>query len=631
MANERLYESAAVWDQQLQEGQRNLIQAILDHWPAGVSTALDVGCGDGKITHVLAERTDTRFHGFDGSSEALSRLRLPSTHGDVANLPFDDAAFDLVMTTDVFEHLSDDVERAAWAELFRVAHDWVFFAVPFREALLDATACCAACGSRYHVNWHHRSYDIPGLIHRAPAGWTVAGIILSGEAWSPMLPPETAYRRLEMDEWAGWDEAVCPACSTKGSAADIPQALPDDVARALGLCTYSLAANKRFIRSHSEILVAFCRADQVTLRRQGMDTVESEELSAALWLSHHGIVDNLDPYPQAARMVAAVDGGAILQLPVYPASIPCIRFVGRQAQTVAISIEDGTGLLFQGDIGLLPEQPVDIELPRPVQAGYYGLLIRMPSAEPLQAISLQGNAPILTRLLPQNDQAGYYTIPATKIHVQAVRSLWIDRSALTPQSSFYRDGENALLVKEIARLERNLLQRTNLAEQERSTFSMELSARSETLRVALDESQRLKNELSEAIAQCSERQFEYEQASRERDILAAELSAKDAALAAALREGNQLESSLAAVRAECSSLRHQLDRMNRVNDDLTAKLSAKASILDSIVDQKNKLEIDLAELHRQYAEQQTDLEQVKRRREVRAGQWIRQRLGKTKK
>lgn len=50
----RLYGEAQVWDQELQLGQLNLVQAIRDFWPAGIGSVLDVGCGDGKLTSRLA-------------------------------------------------------------------------------------------------------------------------------------------------------------------------------------------------------------------------------------------------------------------------------------------------------------------------------------------------------------------------------------------------------------------------------------------------------------------------------------------------------------------------------------------------------------------------------------------------
>ena len=487
MADERLYESAAVWDQQLQVGQRNLIRAICDHWPEGAGTALDVGCGDGKITHALAERTSAAFHGFDGSREALSRLRLPSTHGDVSALPFDDKAFDVVLTTDVFEHLPDQVEQAAWQELFRVARDWVFLAVPFREELLDATTVCTSCGERYHVNWHQRSYDFARIADRVPPGWSVARTVISGERWSPMLPPETRYRRLEMNEWSGWTEAVCPACGADGSAPGATAALPADVARALGRYVYEVASERPFVRSHSEILVIFCRTG-LDLKTTGVEAPATERISAASWIPCLGFAENLDPYPQVARMVSAVGGGFVAQFPVYPGSLPRLSFAGCRSETVAIVVEDGSGLLFSGEVALSAGSSTQVTLPRDVRPGYYGLLVRIRSADPFEAITLEGAAPSVLYMFPAEGRTSYYTVPDTTVHVQATCPSWIDCNAMVSSSMDAGRVETSAL-RALLKAERDI--------DDRDKLERELNEQKQQLAVC-------RNELSRAVTKCSE-------------------------------------------------------------------------------------------------------------------------------
>jgi SAM-dependent methyltransferase len=425
MADKKFYESAAVWDQELQLGQRNLIQAICDHWPKGVRTALDVGCGDGKITHALAERVSTFFHGFDGSREALSRLRLPSTLGDVTALPFDDDAFDIVLTTDVFEHLPDRVEQAAWQELFRVARDWVFFAVPFQEELLDASTICANCGELYHVNWHHRSYDFSELMNRAPSGWRLVRSVLSGERWSPMLPPETYYRRNALNEWSGWTKAVCPACRAHGKPLVEPNTLSAEVARALGKYIYDVASQRRFARSHSEVLVIFCRAD-LPHENDARLTCDTERISAAQWVSRLGVLNGLDPYPQVTRVVSAVGGGYIAQFPVYSSIQPKLSISASSRTVVSIVVEDGNGHLFSGDCELYPDRPTCIRLPREICSGYYGLIIRMSAIKCINSIVLEGNNPKVDWLYPSDSSHCYFDVPGTTIRLHVTDCLWVD-------------------------------------------------------------------------------------------------------------------------------------------------------------------------------------------------------------
>lgn len=85
--------------------------------PKGAAV-LDAGCGPGYLLEALARR-GFRVSGMDGSSQMLEsaevRLRaaqpsFPFTlkQGDIEHLPFEDAQFDLVLSTGVIEYLTGD-------------------------------------------------------------------------------------------------------------------------------------------------------------------------------------------------------------------------------------------------------------------------------------------------------------------------------------------------------------------------------------------------------------------------------------------------------------------------------------------------------------------------------------------
>ncbi len=88
--------------------------------------ALDVGCGSGRWTKVLAAKYN-KVIGFDKSKEMLqiakekrSAHNIIYKHIDLeAVLPFEDTAFDLIFSNMVMHYLSD-IQHAA-NELYRVA------------------------------------------------------------------------------------------------------------------------------------------------------------------------------------------------------------------------------------------------------------------------------------------------------------------------------------------------------------------------------------------------------------------------------------------------------------------------------------------------------------------------------
>jgi ubiquinone/menaquinone biosynthesis C-methylase UbiE len=97
-------------------------------------TVLDAGCGSGFVTRWLqVGLPDARIAGVDVSNDALRRAsrRVPEasfSSADVHDLPFPDGSFDLVVCTEVLEHVADPV--AAMRELARVSRDRVLVTVP---------------------------------------------------------------------------------------------------------------------------------------------------------------------------------------------------------------------------------------------------------------------------------------------------------------------------------------------------------------------------------------------------------------------------------------------------------------------------------------------------------------------
>jgi 2-polyprenyl-3-methyl-5-hydroxy-6-metoxy-1,4-benzoquinol methylase len=130
--------------------------------PDDCTTALDVGAGDGRVSHALADQGKA-VTAVDISAVALSRLRVPGVQGSCADLKFPDRSFDLVISTEMLEHLDEDICVKARKEMARVARKYILITVPNRENLAENTALCA-CGARFHLWGHYRSYQSSDMI-----------------------------------------------------------------------------------------------------------------------------------------------------------------------------------------------------------------------------------------------------------------------------------------------------------------------------------------------------------------------------------------------------------------------------------------------------------------------------------
>ena len=106
---------------------------------AAPRSILDVGCGEGVLTHRWAQALEGRVVGIDLEDPAIQaeweKRRAPNLEYRVMkaeNLPFADGEFDVATAIEVLEHVPDPEHTVA--EMARVARSWLLVSVP-REPL----------------------------------------------------------------------------------------------------------------------------------------------------------------------------------------------------------------------------------------------------------------------------------------------------------------------------------------------------------------------------------------------------------------------------------------------------------------------------------------------------------------
>jgi SAM-dependent methyltransferase len=99
-----------------------------------IKTVLDAGCGEGFILSEFKDRGIGEYlEGIDFSEEALSIGKklfpgLKLGKGDIYNMPYENNSFDLVISTEVMEHL--EKPDKALDEVIRVSSKYCMFSVP---------------------------------------------------------------------------------------------------------------------------------------------------------------------------------------------------------------------------------------------------------------------------------------------------------------------------------------------------------------------------------------------------------------------------------------------------------------------------------------------------------------------
>jgi SAM-dependent methyltransferase len=153
-------------------GRRKLLARIINGLGVPRSArVLDIGTSTGTNLRMLGELGFARFEGLDASEEAIrwcAEKRLGKvTKGGICDMPFPDASFDLVLATDVIEHVEDDAR--ALAEIHRVLK-------PGAAAILTVPAFQLLWGRQDEVAHHKRRYRADQLLGRVAA----AGLVCRG-------------------------------------------------------------------------------------------------------------------------------------------------------------------------------------------------------------------------------------------------------------------------------------------------------------------------------------------------------------------------------------------------------------------------------------------------------------------
>jgi SAM-dependent methyltransferase len=148
-------------------GRRQLFSSLIEH--TGLdrrASVLDVGTSTGTNLRMLRDLGFSRVRGLDSSEVAIQfcdQKGLGTVElGDACRIPAEDGSFQLVLATDVIEHVDDD--NAALKEFTRVL-------APGGYLLLTVPAFMSLWGLQDTVAQHRRRYRMRGLVNQiADAG-----------------------------------------------------------------------------------------------------------------------------------------------------------------------------------------------------------------------------------------------------------------------------------------------------------------------------------------------------------------------------------------------------------------------------------------------------------------------------
>lgn len=182
-------------------------RALLAHVPADARYAIDVGCGDGVMTRVLAARGMSVL-GLDVSPRMIAlarsrtdpRLRVEYRHADIMAADLPERTFDLVVSVAVAHHLPLDTIVPRLVRLVAPGGTFLLQDVVSRRGLAQLPINIAAMVSR-----QLRSLAVPSRLtsrvvaaydaHGASETYLEASIV--APRYAALLPDARVYHHLE--------------------------------------------------------------------------------------------------------------------------------------------------------------------------------------------------------------------------------------------------------------------------------------------------------------------------------------------------------------------------------------------------------------------------------------------------
>ncbi len=204
------YEQEDLWGGELTEKEQGRIETIHSLIPDDVRTILDAGCGDGRVSRTI--KGMDRLVCFDSSVAALMNVKVDKLIASVEKIPVKSKAFDLVICSEVVEHLEIPVYLNTIKEIARTSSKYIILAVPNREQLSVGMADCPKCETRFHINYHHHSFTLEKLLKVFYPDYLLIKHAYCGESCVYYLSVLLWIKRNIAGVLAGKQRTVCPVC-----------------------------------------------------------------------------------------------------------------------------------------------------------------------------------------------------------------------------------------------------------------------------------------------------------------------------------------------------------------------------------------------------------------------------------
>jgi len=215
--NKTIYEKFD-WSKLKYDALKGKIEKVVEFIPGDIRSIVDIGSGNGMITNILGQQFEVTA--VDRSSSALDYVETKKVQASADNIPLPDKSFDLVFSSEMLEHLEDEVLKGTIAEMKRLSRKYIFITVPNDENPDKLSIQCPECKFVYNRPNHLRSFKEESFKQLFPEYKIIRSLAFGNRTryYSPSLlklkkkfTPSTSWIP---NYWisAGDRKTICPHC-----------------------------------------------------------------------------------------------------------------------------------------------------------------------------------------------------------------------------------------------------------------------------------------------------------------------------------------------------------------------------------------------------------------------------------
>jgi Methyltransferase domain len=120
--------------------------------------ALDIGAREGYFSIAMADRFE-KVTALDLTRPRIANPKVQCVSGNAVDLQFSSHSFDLVLCTEVLEHIPTKQLMNACREIERVASKDILIGVPYKQDIRVGRTTCYSCGTLNPPWGHVNSFD----------------------------------------------------------------------------------------------------------------------------------------------------------------------------------------------------------------------------------------------------------------------------------------------------------------------------------------------------------------------------------------------------------------------------------------------------------------------------------------